>query len=290
MVTDLFNQENKEPKVRTNKGIIHLSGFTAEKIKSLLAEKHFDDIFFTEVKNGPTWAASQLLKLDAWVLPKTYAPLHTIGYEIKVSRSDFEQDQKWVDYLPLCHRFYFVCPGGLIRSYELPPDVGLIWVSSTGRLITKKAATQREPDLKRLNALLIYVLMCRTEQNKQEPYDAIQGKKKVVENAEAKQELAYFVKSHVRKTIQIYEEKNRELSYRESDIKRFSDALAKLGITWNPEVRDWQDTNRVENEINILKGHIDHWTLQNMKNAGNQLLKVVDEIEKLKTVDNVHTP
>ena len=64
-MADLFNQPN-EPNVLTNKGIIHLSGMTADKIKGLLAKHHSKDIFFTEVKNGPTWTASQLLKLDAW--------------------------------------------------------------------------------------------------------------------------------------------------------------------------------------------------------------------------------
>jgi hypothetical protein len=281
MTTDLFNQIKQEPMVRTNKGIIHLSGFTADKIKGLLEKHHERDIFFTEVKNGPTWSSSHLLKMDAWALPKTYAPLHTVGYEIKVSRSDFEQDQKWVEYLPLCHRFFFVCPGGLIRSHELPQEAGLIWVSSTGRLITKKAAQHREPDLKQLNALLIYVLMCRTELKEQVPYDNIQAKRKAVDDAEARQELAYFVKSHIRKTIEIYNDKNRELSSRESDVKRFASALSRLGINWNPDTRDWQDSQRVENEINILKGQIDRFTLRNMKDVAERLLRVVQDIEKM---------
>ena len=281
MTINLF-AEKQEPKVRTNKGIIHLSGMTSDKIKVLLAEKHQKDVFFTEVKNGPTWTASQLLKLDAWVLPKTYSPLHTIGYEIKVSRADFEQDQKWVDYLPLCHQFFFVCPGGLIRSPELPPEAGLIWVSSTGRLVTKKASIIREPDLKKLNALLIYVLMCRIEQKKQEPFDHVDSMKKAIAEAEARHELAYFVKSHVRKTIEIYQEKNTQLSYRESDVKRFAEALERFGVKWNPETRDWQDSQRVENEINMLSGRIDHWTLQNMKHAGEQLLQAVKDIEAMR--------
>jgi hypothetical protein len=95
------------------------------------------DVFITECKNGETWGARDLYKLDAWVLKRTYSPLTTIGYEIKVSRSDFENDQKWTNYIDLCHEFFFVCPGGLIRATDLPSSVGLIWVSSTGNLHIK---------------------------------------------------------------------------------------------------------------------------------------------------------
>lgn len=81
-----------------------------------------------------------------------------IGYEIKVSRSDFLSDTKWPAYLPSCNELWFVCPSGLIRPDEVPEQVGLLWVSKTGtRLYSKKKAVFREIDPP--VALLHYALM-----------------------------------------------------------------------------------------------------------------------------------
>jgi len=69
---------------------------TSGDILKLLASKHAGDVLVDECKNGQSWGRN-LLKMDAWVLRRTWSPLTTIGYEIKVSRQDFEADQKWTD-------------------------------------------------------------------------------------------------------------------------------------------------------------------------------------------------
>ena len=76
-----------------------------------LKAKHTDDVFVAECKNGPTHTASHR-RLDAWVMKKSWSPITMLGYEIKQSRSDFLQDNKWQAYLPCCHQLYFVCPKG----------------------------------------------------------------------------------------------------------------------------------------------------------------------------------
>jgi hypothetical protein len=131
---------------------------TARKIKDLLAAKHKEDIYIPECKMGR--AGSRIL--DAWVLKKTWTPKTTIGYEIKVSRSDFLQDQKWPEYLNTCHQFYFVCPWKLIQKEELPDNVGLMWVSQNGtRIYTRRKASRRKEDVN--NDLLFYILMNRVK-------------------------------------------------------------------------------------------------------------------------------
>jgi len=61
------------------------------------------------------------------------------GFEFKVSRSDFLSDQKprhrygpmtpkWKAYLTYCNLFAWVCPEGLIKSEEVEPPAGLIWI------------------------------------------------------------------------------------------------------------------------------------------------------------------
>lgn len=269
-------------KVKKSKGISFLSGITADQIKELLRARHNKDVFFTECKNGATWSSQHLLKLDAWALKKSYSPLSTIGYEIKVDRSDFEHDQKWVDYLPLCHQFFFVCPAGLIRSDELPEKVGLMWVSNTGKLHVKRYAEQRQPDAEKMNALLIYILMSRVDAQQLPETSHTEYKTKYIQECNAKKELAYFVKGHIRDIETHLKEKDSEITSRENRVARFSKSLKSLGIEWQPDSNTWQDTQRVENEINALRSRIDNWTLNNMKDAGKRLLQVVEDIEKMR--------
>lgn len=117
-------------------------------IVELLRQKHALDVAFSEVKNGPTHYTSGMRKLDFWAMLKTWSPPTAIGYEIKVSRSDFLRDDKWTEYLKYCNRFYFVAPNGLIKPEELPPEAGLIVVTSnrTG-LLTKKKAPHRDIEI-----------------------------------------------------------------------------------------------------------------------------------------------
>ena len=132
---------------------------TAKHILGLLRQKHVRDVFVAECKDGSSWMA-QHLRLDAWAMRRSWAPLTTFGYEIKVSRSDWTSDKRWSEYLPLCHRFSLVCPVGLIGAHELPADVGLVWAVGN-RLHTKRAAAYRQPDSAKLCSLMAYVLMSR---------------------------------------------------------------------------------------------------------------------------------
>ena len=65
----------------------------ARDIVDLLSTKHSKDLFIPECKDGPTWGASHL-RLDAWALTRSWASPCSYGYEIKVSRSDWMQDDK----------------------------------------------------------------------------------------------------------------------------------------------------------------------------------------------------
>ena len=132
---------------------------TAKDIESLLQNKHGEDIFIPQCKTGPSYGYNAGT-LDAWVMPKSWANMNCIGYEIKVARSDFLRDDKWKNYLPYCHSFYFVCPTDLIQPSELPPEAGLMWISPTGkRLYTKKKAPFRSLEIP--SQLFCYILMWR---------------------------------------------------------------------------------------------------------------------------------
>src|SRR5688500_2367282 len=110
----------------------------------MLASRHLDAVFVAECKDGPTQTRSHL-RLDAWVLAKTWSPITTIGYEIKVDRADWRRDDKLHNYMPLCHLLYVVAPKGVVPIEELPQGVGLLEpVGQAGRLQARRRAARRE--------------------------------------------------------------------------------------------------------------------------------------------------
>ncbi len=267
------------------KGLLHLNGITASQILALLQSKHSQDVFVPECKNGETWGARDLLKIDAWVLRRTYSPLTIIAYEIKTSRQDFEQDQKWTTYLDLCHELYFVCPAGLIRATDLPSRVGIIWASKD-KIHTKHKAERAEPDRDKLNRLLIYILMsrCKIVANMNEIYtepqkDRLLLLKEATEQAITKKELAYFVKGHIRELSEILHKKEADLSYRENYVHQFEQHLARLGITWDSAKNEWHDNQMVDNAISQLKQSLDIWTLRNMQDTGKKMIELATTLQ-----------
>lgn len=133
---------------------------TAGDVSDALAARHAKDVFIAECKMGSAWQGTRVL--DAWAMPKSWSPWVTFGYEIKVSRSDFTNDRKWQEYLPVCHEFYLACPAKLIAPEELPSEVGLLWIVGRSRAICKRKAVRREPDPEKLGRLMSYVLMSRS--------------------------------------------------------------------------------------------------------------------------------
>ena len=122
---------------------------TSTDIKLALKELHEGrpSYFITECKTCSTYFPDPqgLLKFDGLAITKSYTNPNIIGYEIKVSRNDFKQDNKWHLYLRYCNEFYFVVPTGLVKKEELPNEVGLIYYNpDTRKLRTVKKAFYRE--------------------------------------------------------------------------------------------------------------------------------------------------
>ena len=90
---------------------------------------------FTEVKTGNTWSDQEpYFRLDVVAFKIGWKNPELIGFEIKVSRSDFKGDKKWKNYLKFVNKFCFACPDGLIKKEELPDNVGLVYTMNDGRL------------------------------------------------------------------------------------------------------------------------------------------------------------
>lgn len=134
---------------------------TAAELVGRLEQRHAKDVFVAECNLGSAHAGCR--RIDGWAMRKSWSPFSTIGYEVKVARSDFLRDDKWEAYLPVCHELYFVCPRKLIDPRELPDGVGLLWTLGAERLQTKRKAVRRTPDPEALVRLMAYVLMSRTQ-------------------------------------------------------------------------------------------------------------------------------
>ena len=193
---------------------------TSTDLLSLLAIKHTNDLFIPECKTGPTQTGSYL-RFDAWIMPRSWVRWDTIGYEIKVSRADFLNDNKWEGYLDYCHKFFFVCPPGIIDKKELPNNVGLLVSSQNGtKLYTKRRAVRRDIDIPQ--SILIYILMARLEEFKEE--DKSNYWKNWLERKGNLQEVGHNVSRRLSKLIQtkIKEERRRNDSL-QSQIKVLKD-------------------------------------------------------------------
>lgn len=128
---------------------------------ALLAGRHARDMFFAEVKDGPTYSGAPM-RLDAVAIPKSWAPRRLIGYEVKVSRSDWLADRKWESYVDCCSEFWIAAAPGVVKDGEIPSGIGWAEPTKSGKALrTKvKAAFNARP----LDAdLLLYLLMHRTE-------------------------------------------------------------------------------------------------------------------------------
>lgn len=240
----------------------------ADQIKHALAGRHTDDLFLTEVKTGKTWNNQEMLKFDAFTMKRSWANPCLTGYEIKVTRSDFQRDDKWPGYMAYCNKFNFVCPKGLIQKEELPEEVGLIWYyPDTGALMSKRPAKHRIVDIP--PDLYMYLLMSRIEPDRH-PFFSTQREycEALISDKQEKQHLGQRVSSKL-------SEENNQLRKEMKDLQ------------WEKEHRekDLQLFERLKKVVNSMGINVYHWNdweqeLQHRLTGGMnpQVLKVVNRL------------
>lgn len=237
------------------------SKITADTITALLADRHAKDVFVPECKDGPTVYGGHL-RMDAWALAKSWANPKVTAYEIKIGRGDFLQDDKWPGYLPLCNEFYFVCPAGLIAKDEVPPEVGLLYVSANGgRLFAKKKAQFRNVVVP--ENVYRYILMFRAKVTR-ERIDDCRSKQdeweEWLKQKEYGRELGRKVSKGLQKTIEErierVEKENRRLIDLHSGYQEVSDFLQRIGL--DPNSRWDAQERRVKAKLQVLGGQAEH--------------------------------
>jgi hypothetical protein len=232
---------------------------TARDIEKLLKKKHVNDIFVAQCKTGPSVTGVQIF--DGWALKPSWTNQLAIGYEIKVSKSDFIRDEKWRGYLPFCNEFYFVTPSGLVEKDEIPNGCGWM-VASGSRLLTKKKAEYHEAD--HLESLYKYILMYHSNLIKNDVRfmtreERIENWKKKIEEKEALDVLGHYVsrslKRYINKEIVDVRRENQRLTHENERLTIVKNALKNLGLDlhsipmWNPERTITERLNEIENGI-----------------------------------------
>lgn len=225
-------------------------------ILKALRKKHLSkqrpDVFFAGVKNGPTHTAKHLLILDALAIAKSWTRPCFTGYEVKVSRSDFTSDEKWIHYLQYCHLFYFVCPTGLIEPAELPEEVGLMYYNSEKEaLSTKKKALIRPVDIDW--QMLYYLIIARSEDDRH-PFFSSQREflEAWVQDKEERARLGWRVRSKVANRLDELEKENEELKRRleyqdrhKEELKKLKDLLKEHGV----DLREWRGEEHLKQAL-----------------------------------------
>lgn len=253
---------------------------TAPMVIDLLRTKHSADVFVTECKNGPSYCAG-LRKMDAWVMPRSWAHMTIKCYEVKVSRSDFLNDKKWQEYLPYCHELYFVAPKGVIEPNELPPEAGLLQVASTGtNLFTKKKAARRNIELP--EELYQYILMCRTDVRAETvPHADVDYWKAWLARKEENQCVGSSVSKRLQKMfdeqVSAANNKSRQVG---KDVKRLqwvADLLEEMDIPVS-SFDGWRFENDVKEKLEQVRTGFSNDFVKHLELLQRDVTKLMDEI------------
>lgn len=244
--------------------------YSSKLILDLLAARHSKDVFISECKDGPTQSGSHV-RMDAWVMNKSWAHPAVTAYEVKVSRADFLKDNKWPAYLPLCNQFYFVAPAGLIDPSELPPEAGLMTAAGKGggaRLLTKKKAPHRDVAIP--ENVYRYILMCRVTTTPESSWEKTDNgeywRRWLAEKAE-KQTLGWRVSQRVAQKAGEIETENVRLQREIQKYAELQQWLSDQGL----HIHDWQLQQKLADRLRAHQTLFDSEFLDAIRDARNRI-------------------
>lgn len=263
------------------------SNVTASDLHKVLRRKHPPDkwVFVEECKTGATLTGPGHRSFDAWALRKSWTSLTMVGYEIKVSRSDFIRDDKWVDYLPFCNEFYFVVPPGVCDPGEVSEPAGLLISTKNGtRLFTKRKAQRRQIDIEKVYPLLVYILFWRTLVTGERLLQSGEDRaREFLAQKEENTKLGYMVSQKIREHVRKVETENDRLKRENShfaDVKRYllANGVSERDIAGASSFRITNKFDRLRREN--VKGIPDGW-LQAIQDGINSLTTLKRVAEKV---------
>lgn len=248
---------------------------TARDIVKALRKRHKDDLHMDELQVSGK-------RMDFWAMPHSWSKFGSIGYEIKVSRRDFEQDDKWPIYAAACHRFLFACPWGLIRPEELAEGVGLLWMNKGGRLFNKKHAVRSEPDPKAFQETLVRIAWGKSSIRR--PRTRVEYAQDMADRVEAAEIGRKTAKLLSQKAERTWKQQQFDIDYQKREIKKAEEVLSicnELGVDLN-SLR-YQSASPVKRQISAIVSGFDGRDLQRLEDLSRSALELLDRIKKLQT-------
>ena len=237
--------------------------WSADGLVKAIERRHADDLVIPECKTGPSQSSTHR-RFDAWVLVRTWTPITTIGYEVKVSRSDWRRDEKLADYQGLCHLLYVVAPKGVVPVEEVPDGVGLLEAVGDGaRLVTRRKASRREIELPA--KLLVYILMARvvpSRDREMRTYEEMGREARRAELkrwAESKQErrgMSYLVSQRIREQFEAQEEALREAQATAKRLETVRQRIVELGFDPDTRASEWAVSGRLGEMVGVVGDRI----------------------------------
>lgn len=257
---------------------------TSTDIKLALRDMHLSrsSYFITECKTCSTYFPDPqgLLKFDGLAITKSYTKPCIIGYEIKVSRNDFKQDNKWHLYLQYCNEFFFVVPTGLVKKEELPDNVGLIYYNpDTKALRTVKKALYRQ--IEEPVGVYKYIIFSKLEEDRLPFYeDKAEYARAYLEDQKDKKYIGHTLGSKMAKDLEEAYKRLEAVRHKEADIERWEkvEKLFRkhdlLGWSW---YRDDSWLDDLEKALSSSYPKELEFTLDALKREVNRLEKLKEE-------------
>ena len=260
---------------------------TSTMIKKALTSFHEKDFFITECKTCSTYFPDPqgLLKFDGLAVRRSYTKPCITGYEIKVSRGDFLQDNKWHLYLQYCNEFYFVVPAGLITKEEIPENVGLIYYyPETDHLRTKRKALYR--DIEEPVGVYKYIIFSRFDQDRLPFYeDRAEYARDYLNDKREKRKLGASFGSKMAADLRAAQEKLSTVEDCVDDVE-FAQAVAKLlekhniGWRWRGGEHDEQLLKQLDAALGSSYPKELERVERNIKYAMDELAAIREKYEK----------
>lgn len=264
---------------------------TSTDIKLALRDMHLgrNTYFLTECKTCSTYFPDPqgLLIFDGLAITKSYTKPCIVGYEIKVSRSDFLGDNKWHLYLQYCNEFFFVVPKGLIRKDELPEGVGLIYYDPEAKKVlnTVKKALYREIDDP--VGVYKYIIYSRLEEERIPFYeDRADYARDYLEDKAYKKIIGDKLGSKLAKDLQDALDRLERVSGKEYELgcwSKVEKVLEKHGIycSWRRHFRkdEPEDYSWVEDLDKALSGSAKSYALDEVETKLQYALNVIQRIK-----------
>ena len=255
---------------------------TSTEIKKALANYHCKDFFITECKNGSTYfpPAQGFLMFDGLAITKSYTqPCITI-YEVKVSRSDFLQDNKWHLYLQYCNEFYFVVPKGMIRKEELPDGVGLIYYNPENGNLKKVKKSLYRRDIEEPVGVYKYIIYSRLDPDRVPFYESrAEYAKDYLEDKEYKQRIGMELGSKMAKELSEAYKRLEALEHCENDLENWH-KVEKLLKKY--DIFGWGWYRKEDQWLNDLEQALKSSYPKDLDSIKEDLQRIIKRMDKIK--------